>query len=121
MSQEPTQNNDSYASDQHLASYSNQSTGQPGAVFYQKSPQQVEADKAAQAALICGIIGLFTVPIILGPIAIVQANKAERLGAAATAGKVLGWIDTIIGGLALLTIVGFVVLGAIAAGSSAGY
>ncbi|MFC6353557.1 hypothetical protein ACFP6B_06565 [Rothia nasimurium] len=41
----------------------------------------------------CGIIGLFTVPIILGPIAIVQANKAERLGAAATAVNFFGGMD----------------------------
>lgn len=85
--------------------------------FYTQSPQQVEAEKASQVSLICGILGLFFFGIILGPIAIIQANKAEKLGKAATAGKVLGWIDTIFG---VLGLIGFIIVvgGMIAAGSA---
>jgi hypothetical protein len=44
------------------------------------------------AATIFGVIGIFVLGIIFGPMAIVQASKAEALGVQATAGKVLGWI-----------------------------
>ncbi len=74
--------------------------GQP--TYVSNSPQQVEADKSAQLSLVFGIIGLFILGIVFGPLALVQANKAERMGAAATAGKVLGWIATIIGVLGLI-------------------
>jgi hypothetical protein len=65
-------------------------------------PQQVEADKASQLSLVFGILGLFILGIVFGPLALVQANKAEKLGSAATAGKVLGWISTVIGVLGLI-------------------
>lgn len=61
-----------------------------------------EGQSKAKTALICGIIGLFIFGIVLGPIAIAQANKAESLGTKATAGKVLGWIDTIFGLIAIV-------------------
>lgn len=43
-------------------------------------------------SIIFGVIGLFILGIVFGPLALVQANKAEALGVNATAGKVLGWI-----------------------------
>ena len=52
-------------------------------------------DNAATGALVCGIVGLFFAGFILGIIAIVQGNKAKRLGypgGKATAGIVLGVI-----------------------------
>lgn len=61
-----------------------------------------EASKAKTTSLVLGIIGLFLLGIILGPIAIMQANKAERLGERATAGKVLGYICTIFGIIGLI-------------------
>jgi uncharacterized Tic20 family protein len=102
-------------------SYPDQSSVQQqpvhGGFYTTQSAQQVEAEKAAQMSLICGILGLFFFGIILGPIAIIQANKAEKLGKAATAGKVLGWIDAIFGVIGL--IVFFVTIaGVLAAGSS---
>ncbi len=47
------------------------------------------------AALVLAIIGFFTVPIILGPLAIWQATKARNLGHPGVAGLVLGWIVVI--------------------------
>jgi uncharacterized Tic20 family protein len=69
------------------------------------SGSSADGQSKAKVALICGIIGLFVFGLILGPIAIVQANKAEALGAKATGGKVLGWIDTIFGLIALVLII----------------
>lgn len=86
--------------------------------IYTKSPQQVEADKAAQTSMILGIIGLFALGIILGPLAIMQAKKAERLGAAATVGKVTGWISTIFGVIGLLVFILWIIA-FIAAGTAA--
>ncbi|MHA7144486.1 DUF4190 domain-containing protein [Arthrobacter sp. TmT3-37] len=73
---------------------------QPGP--YQSSYQSIEGEKAAQLSLILGIVGLFVAGIVLGPLAIWQARKAERLGVPATAGKVLGWINVVLYGLAIL-------------------
>lgn len=67
-----------------------------------------DAGKARTTSLVLGIIGLFFLGIVLGPLAIMQANKAERLGERATAGKVLGWIATIFGILgAIGAVIGF--------------
>lgn len=67
--------------------------------------QSGEGQSKAKVALICGIVGLFLFGIVLGPIAIVQANKAESLGVKATGGKVLGWIDTIFGVIGLIIVI----------------
>jgi uncharacterized ion transporter superfamily protein YfcC len=40
-----------------------------------------------------------------GPIAIVQASKAERLGKVATAAKVLGGIDAIFGAIDIIVFI----------------
>lgn len=49
-----------------------------------------------------GIIGLFVFGIILGPLAIMKANEAQRGGVDATAGKVVGWIALILHALGLI-------------------
>lgn len=65
----------------------------------------IEGRSKATTALVCGIIGLFIFGLILGPIAIVMASKAQALGVKATGGKVLGWIDVIFGILGLAFII----------------
>lgn len=60
----------------------------------------VDADRAqsaATAALVLSIIGFFTAPFVLGPLAIWQASRARRLGHESTPGLVLGWICTLWG------------------------
>lgn len=71
------------------------------------SPQRAEGDRAAQTALIFGILGFVVAGVVFGPLAIWQASKAENLGVDATAGKVLGWISLILG---LLVVGVFVVV-----------
>lgn len=65
-------------------------------------PLPPEAGHARTASLVLGIIGIFFLGIILGPLAIMQANKAERLGERSSAGRVLGWIATALGVAALI-------------------
>lgn len=77
-------------------------SGAPQQFYMTQSPQQVEADKAAQLSIVFGIVGFFFLGILFGPLAIIQAKKAEQLGRAATAGKVLGWIITIWAALAII-------------------
>jgi uncharacterized membrane protein YidH (DUF202 family) len=64
--------------------------------------QPNEGEKAARTSLILGIIGLFVLGIVLGPLAIMQAKKAERLGSKATAGMVLGWIAAVLSVIAII-------------------
>ena len=54
----------------------------------------------AIASFICSIVGLFAFGIILGPLAIIFANKAKRtipeneqVNGLADAGKIIGWIE----------------------------
>lgn len=71
----------------------------------------------AIASLVCAIIGLFTLGIILGPIAIVLATTARRkiredpeLGGdgIATAGLVIGIVDTALWALGIF--IGIIIL-----------
>ncbi|UYQ77019.1 DUF4190 domain-containing protein [Glutamicibacter sp. JL.03c] len=67
---------------------------------------QFEGSQLAQTSMVLGILSIFILNIILGPIAIAKANRAERVfNTPATAGKVTGWIGTIIG---LFWVLGFV-------------
>jgi hypothetical protein len=71
-----------------------QPTNQP----YQQGQYKQPGDSAATASMVCGIIGLFFFGLILGIVAIVQSNKAKKLGyvgGKATAGFILGVIGII--------------------------
>ncbi|WP_035780395.1 hypothetical protein [Arthrobacter sp. H14] len=73
----------------------------------EQSRQYMEGSKHAQTSLVFGIIGLFFLGIVFGPLAIVQAKKAEALNVPSSAGKILGWIDVVFG---ILSIIIFMVL-----------
>lgn len=77
---------------------------------YGQGGRSLEGENAAQLSLILGLVGFFFAGVVLGPIAILQAHKAEKLGVPATAGKVLGWISTILWLLGLLSGVAFFVI-----------
>lgn len=78
-----------------------------------QSREMFDGQKAAQSSLIFGIIGLFFLGIVFGPLAIVNANKAEKLNIPATGGKILGWIDTIFGIIGIIVFI--VVIGGMVA------
>lgn len=61
------------------------------------SMESARAQSAATAALVLAIVGFFTAPFILGPLAIWQAGRARSLGHDAGAGWALGWICTLWG------------------------
>ncbi|WP_311451935.1 DUF4190 domain-containing protein [uncultured Rothia sp.] len=98
--------------------------GQPMMVpvgFLQKTPEQIAGEKAAQTSTVLGIIGLacaltlgwflLGIPsLILGVIGIMKANEAERFGVAASAGRILNWINVVIGGMFLVLMGGSLLL-----------
>ncbi|MFD1214000.1 hypothetical protein ACFQ36_18345 [Arthrobacter sp. GCM10027362] len=90
-----------------MSQYQQQTPPQPYPMQMMQSPEMMQGQKHAQTSLIFGILGLFVLGIVFGPLAISQANKAERLHQAATAGKVLGWISLIFG---ILGLVWFVIM-----------
>lgn len=61
--------------------------------------------KHARLAAVFGVIGIFSLGAVFGPLAIMQAKKAEALGVAAQDGKVLGWVGI---GLFILWILIFI-------------
>ena len=83
--------------------YSQPGYAPPGYGYYSPTPgtdelehwafqREQKARQHATSAVVLAIIGFFTLPIILGPLAIWQASKARSLGHRATAGLVLGWV-----------------------------
>lgn len=65
-----------------------------------------EGAQHAQSALVLGILGLFVLGLIFGPMATRQASKAERLGHPAGAGRTLGTVATVFGAV---WVMGFIV------------
>lgn len=78
------------------------------AAYYQQAPNPyAQAEKDAQTSWIVALVGLILgFGLITGPIAIYLASKAERGGASATVGKVLGWVSV---GLAVAAIALFLI------------
>jgi vacuolar-type H+-ATPase subunit I/STV1 len=87
----------------------------PGMHAMGYSPEYAAGKKLQETSLLFGILGLFFFGFVFGPLAIINANKAERAGFPATAGKVLGWISSILSALGVLVsvllIVGLTVSG----------
>lgn len=71
------------------------------------SADHLRGTKYKEKALIFGIIGFFFFGIVFGPLAIVNAKKAEELNHSATYGKVLGWIDTILAAVGIVVVIIF--------------
>lgn len=76
-------------------------------------PAYLEGQKFKETSLIFGIIGLFVLGFVFGPLAIIHAGKAEERGHPATAGKVLGWIATIMSIGSVLFVIGLYVFAGI--------
>lgn len=54
------------------------------------SPEYEAGRKLKETSLIFGIVGFFVLGFVFGPLAIMNAKKAEAMGHDATAGRVLG-------------------------------
>ncbi|PNL17403.1 hypothetical protein [Micrococcus sp. FDAARGOS_333] len=68
-----------------------------------------EGRRAGQLALAFGVIGLFfNLGLIFGPLALWQANKADRAGGVGLGGRVLGWVAI---GLAIVVTLFFIAYG----------
>ena len=80
----------------------------------QEQSRKSPGDSPALSSMICGILGVLNfLPIILSIIAIVQGNKAKKLGnesGMATAGVILGWVGLVIGILTVLLIIFYIFL-----------
>jgi DNA-directed RNA polymerase subunit RPC12/RpoP len=83
-------------------------------------PQARQKCKEAGEALTYAIISIFCLGVILGPVAIVKANRAQRIMQAnpsldgsgkATAAKVIGIITTILGAIGIIRIVAMLATG----------
>ncbi|PFG39749.1 hypothetical protein ATJ97_2262 [Georgenia soli] len=109
MSENPYQPNQPQTPQGQYGSYNSPGGGYvpsaPPAYGYDATPQ--EAKSAATLSWVFGILGILLLPIVFGPLALWQAKKAERLGASATAGKVLGWISI---ALVIIGIIGAIIL-----------
>ncbi|WP_345470977.1 DUF4190 domain-containing protein [Glutamicibacter ectropisis] len=104
-SAQPTQ-----GQNQQYAQYPQQTQYQNGYPGY-SAQSQLEGNQLAQTSMILGILSLFVLGIVLGPIAIVKARRAEReFNTAATVGKVTGWIGTILAAITILCFIGFILL-----------
>lgn len=68
-------------------------------------------------ATMFAVIGIFILGFIFGPLAILNAGRAEANGVPATFGKVAGWVVTVLSFLWLLFIIGMVVV-ALATGAT---
>ncbi|WP_298582382.1 hypothetical protein [uncultured Kocuria sp.] len=96
-------NNNAYNSDSYAHNANNyQQHGQYFGYGQIPHPMVMQGMNHRSNATVLGVIGLFVLGIVLGPLAISQANKAQSMGVPATAGKVLGWIGLIFGLLGLL-------------------
>jgi hypothetical protein len=68
-------------------------------------------------ATMFAIIGFFVLGFAFGPLAILNAGRAEALNVPATFGKVAGWIVTVLWFGSLILIIGAAVAGIIGANS----
>lgn len=66
----------------------------------------MEGMRHARLATIFGILAIFSLGILFGPLAIDRAKKAEAFGVAAREGRVLGWVGI---GLFILWVVFFII------------
>lgn len=67
-----------------------------------------EGQRAGQLAIAFGVIGLFfNLGLIFGPLAIWQANRAERAGGVGLGGRVLGWVALALAIAVTLLLIGY--------------
>ena len=95
---------------QQQPTYQQPMYAQPMMAVVPKTPQQIAGEQAAQTSMTLGVGGLVLiliffggpVSLILGIFAVKKAGEAERMGAMASGGRVMGWICIVVGCLETL-------------------
>ena len=95
---------------QRQPTYQQPMYAQPMMAVVPKTPQQIAGEQAAQTSMTLGVVGLVLiliffggpVSLILGIFAVKKAGEAERMGAMASGGRVMGWICIVVGCLETL-------------------
>ena len=95
---------------QQQPTYQQPMYAQPMMAVVPKTPQQIAGEQAAQTSMTLGVVGLVLilicfggpVSLILGVFAVKKAGEAERMGAMASGGRVMGWICIVVGCLETL-------------------
>ena len=95
---------------QQQPTYQQPMYAQPMMAVVPKTPQQIAGEQAAQTSMTLGVVGLVLiliffggpVSLILGIFAVKKAGEAERMGAMASGGRVMGWICIVVGWLETL-------------------
>jgi hypothetical protein len=75
----------------------------------------LEGEAFKSKATMFALIGIFFFGVVFGPLAIVNAGRAEALGVRATFGKVVGWLVAVLHGLSLFFYVPLIAAGIVAA------
>ncbi|NUP73731.1 MAG: hypothetical protein HOQ07_03645 [Sinomonas sp.] len=52
----------------------------------------MQGNQHARDAVLLGVVGLISWGIVFGPLALIEAKKAQAFGVDAKAGRILGWI-----------------------------
>ena len=95
---------------QQQPTYQQPMYAQPMMAVVPKTPQQIAGEQAPQTSMTLGVVGLVLiliffggpVSLILGIFAVKKAGEAERMGAMASGGRVMGWICIVVGWLETL-------------------
>lgn len=95
---------------QQQPTYQQPMYAQPMMAVVPKTPQQIAGEQAVQTSMTLGVVGLVLiliffggpVSLILGIFAVKKAGEAERMGAMASGGRVMGWICIVVGCLETL-------------------
>ena len=115
---------------QQQPTYQQPMYAQPMMAVVPKTPQQIAGEQAAQTSMTLGVVGLVLiliffggpVSLILGIFAVKKAGEAERMGAMASGGRVMGWICIVVGCLEtlamLIPVAAFIITIIIAASSA---
>lgn len=92
-------------------------SGSGGSSAAKYAGSDYEGKRAAQLSIAYGVLGMFVFWFVFGPLAISNANKAERIGEPAPGGRLLGWVAIIFGSLSIVAVVAWVLFFAAALSS----
>lgn len=96
-----------YASQTRQPYPSEQPFARAGAPVAAYRGSDYEGKRSAQLSMAFGVLSLFMLWFVFGPLAISHANKAEKMGEPSVGGKILGWVAIGLGALSILFVIAF--------------